>query len=135
MSLHTHTHTHTPGYMLEPDIDKRPNIWQVTEAVSRILKLKNPVKNVFHSHPPPSLLPTAPRSHSNKTTPPKTTVAKATTSKEKVKASSSQHLSVSPSLSARSALSHSHSADRYWPISKCCINYCCVSIYFYVTSS
>jgi AP2-associated kinase len=56
-------------YMLEPNTDKRPNIWQVSEVAFRIRKLKNPIKNVFHSSPPPLPLPTAPRSHTGKTTP------------------------------------------------------------------
>ena len=57
------------GYMLEPDADKRPSIWQVAEVAFGIRGLKNPIGNVFHSQPPPATLPSAPRSQTDKTKP------------------------------------------------------------------
>lgn len=67
--------------MLEPDADKRPSVWQVAEVAFRIRGLKNPIGNVFRSQPPPSILPTAPRSQTKpasqsqtKALPPKETV-------------------------------------------------------------
>ena len=55
------------GYMLEPDSEKRPDIWQVTEVAFQMRRAQNTVKNVFNSQAPPPCLPTAPRLH-NKTT-------------------------------------------------------------------
>ncbi|XP_054084000.1 probable serine/threonine-protein kinase nek3 isoform X3 [Zeugodacus cucurbitae] len=40
-------------YMLEPDMDKRPNIWQVCEVVFRLAGKDNPVQNL-HKSPPPN---------------------------------------------------------------------------------
>ncbi|XP_019844765.2 uncharacterized protein LOC105223106, partial [Bactrocera dorsalis] len=40
-------------YMLEPDMDKRPNIWQVCEVVFRLAGKENPVQNL-HKSPPPN---------------------------------------------------------------------------------
>ena len=37
------------GYMLEPDPELRPTIWQVCEVAYKLRKLKNPVPNVFVS--------------------------------------------------------------------------------------
>lgn len=38
-------------YMLEPDMDKRPNIWQVCEVVFRLAGKENPVQNLHVSFP------------------------------------------------------------------------------------
>ncbi|XP_067624618.1 AP2-associated protein kinase 1-like isoform X4 [Eurosta solidaginis] len=40
-------------YMLEPDMDKRPNIWQVCEVAFRLAGKDNPVQNL-HKSPPPN---------------------------------------------------------------------------------
>ena len=37
------------GYMLEPDPDKRPTIWQVNEVVCRLQGKTNTMPNVFVS--------------------------------------------------------------------------------------
>ena len=46
----TRPHTHTlTGYLLTPDPDQRPTIWQVCEVVFRLKQSPNPVLNVFVS--------------------------------------------------------------------------------------
>ena len=37
------------GYLLDSDPEKRPNIWQVSEVVCRMLGRKNTLSNVFVS--------------------------------------------------------------------------------------
>lgn len=95
---------YTAGYMLEPDLNKRPNIWQVAEVAFRISKLQNTIKNVFHSQAPPSSLPAAPRAQ-NKTTPlqskaaPKATAPKTAAMSKELVTNPPQHPGVVPTLS------------------------------------